>query len=189
MSPLELIAAALGLANVVLIARRTTLNYPFGIAMVVLYAIVFAQARLYSAALLQVFFLGSQLYGWWYWRQSATGVGPVPVDRLSPRGWVWTGAGGIAGTILLGLVMSRLTDAAAPWLDAANAAWSMVAQILIDRRLVESWPLWVAIDVLSIWLYAGQGLMATAMLYVVFLGIAIWGWISWRRVAAVAVPA
>jgi nicotinamide mononucleotide transporter PnuC len=63
MSPLELVAAALGLANIILIARRTILNYPFGIAMVLLYAVVFAQTRLYSAALLQLFFLGSQIYG------------------------------------------------------------------------------------------------------------------------------
>jgi nicotinamide mononucleotide transporter len=184
MSPLELIAAALGLANIVLIARRTVLNYPFGIAMVLLYAILFAQTRLYSAALLQIFFLGSQLYGWWYWRQSHVGTGPVPIDRLGLRG-LWLAAGsGIAGTILLGLAMSRLTDAAAPWWDAANAAWSMVAQILTDRRLVESWPLWVAIDALSIGLYASQGLIATAILYAVFLCIALWGWFSWRRAAA-----
>jgi nicotinamide mononucleotide transporter len=184
MSPLELIAAALGLANIVLIARRTVLNYPFGIAMVVLYAILFAQTRLYSAALLQIFFLGSQLYGWWYWRQSHAGTGPVPIDRLGSRGrWLVAGSG-LAGTLLLGLAMSRLTDAAAPWWDAANAAWSMVAQILTDRRLVESWPLWVAIDALSIGLYASQGLIATAVLYAVFLCIALWGCISWRRVAA-----
>ena len=184
MSPLELIAAALGLANIVLIARRTVLNYPFGIAMVTLYAIVFAQTRLYSAALLQLFFLGSQLYGWWYWRRSHTGIGPVPVHRLGARGrWLAIG-GGIVGTALLGLAMSRLTDAAAPWWDAGNAAWSMVAQLLTDRRLVESWPLWVAIDALSIGLYASQGLIATAALYAAFLLIALWGWISWRRAAA-----
>jgi nicotinamide mononucleotide transporter len=183
MSPIELTAAALGLANIVLIARRTVLNYPFGIAMVLLYAIVFAQTRLYSAALLQIFFLGSQLYGWWYWRRSGTGFGPVPVRRLDGRGWRLAVGSGIVGTALLGLAMSRLTDAVAPWWDAANAAWSMVAQILTDRRLVESWPLWVAIDALSIGLYASQGLIATALLYAAFLGVALWGWASWRRVA------
>ena len=81
--------------------------------------------------------------------------------------------------------MSRLTDAAAPWFDAGNAAWSMVAQILTDRRHVESWPLWIAINILSIWLYASQGLLATACLYAVFLCIAAWGWDNWRRAAAV----
>jgi nicotinamide mononucleotide transporter len=183
MSPIELTAAALGLINIVLIARRTVLNYPFGIAMVLLYAALFAQTRLYSAALLQLFFLASQLYGWWYWRRSHGGIGPVPVRTLRAAGWVLSLASGAGGTLLLGLVMSRLTDAAAPWWDAANAAWSMVAQLLTDRRYTESWPLWVAIDALSIGLYASQGLQATAALYAVFLLVALWGWLEWARAA------
>ncbi len=186
MSPLELTAAALGLINIVLLARRTVLNYPFGIAMVLLYAALFAQTRLYSAALLQLFFLASQLYGWWYWRRSHAGASGVPVRRLPPAGWRWAIGAGVAGTLLLGLAMSRLTNAAAPWWDAGNAAWSMVAQLLTDRRYTESWPLWVAIDALSIGLYASQGLIATAVLYAVFLLVALWGWIAWRRAEPVA---
>lgn len=181
MSALELAAAAFGLCNIVLIARRTVLNYPFGIATVVLYAAVFAEARLYSAALLQGFFLASQFYGWWYWRRSGTGIGPVPVRPLSTRGRVLSLAASATGTLLLGRVMSRTTDAAAPWWDAANAAWSMVAQLLTDRRHVESWLLWIAIDALSVWLYASQRLLPTAALYAVYLCIAAWGWAEWRR--------
>jgi nicotinamide mononucleotide transporter len=183
LSPLEAIAALLGLANIVLIARRTLWNYPFGIAAVVLYGFVFADARLYSAAGLQVFFLAAQLYGWWYWRQSNPGSAPVPVRAITRRGAMLALAGGSLGTGLLGLAMSRYTDAAAPWPDAANAAWSMVAQLLTDRRIIESWPLWVAIDALSIGLYASQGLVTTAVLYAVYLAIAAWGWIEWRRAA------
>ncbi len=159
------------------------LNYPFGVAMVCLYFVVFLDARLYSAAGLQIFFLASQLYGWWYWRQAGTGNAPVPVRPLTPYGYGLALLGGTLGTLLLGLVMSRLTNAAAPWWDAGNAAWSMVAQLLTDRRIIESWPLWVAIDALSIGLYASQGLLATAALYAVFLVIACWGWLEWRRAA------
>ena len=182
-SPLELIASALGVINIVLIARRTTLNYPFGIAMVILYGVVFAQAKLYSAAGLQIFFLCAQLYGWWYWRRANGTAERVPVRRLSSDGWTIAFGGGVAATLLLGLAMSRLTDAAAPWWDAANAGWSMVAQLLTDRRHVESWPLWIAIDALSIGLYASQELFATAALYALFLLIACWGWLAWHRAA------
>ena len=183
MSPLEITAALLGLVNLVLIARRTIWNYPFGIGMVCLYFFVFWQARLYSAAGLQVFFLAAQLYGWWYWRQSTDGTTPVPVRRLSARSRVVALASGTAITLVLGLLMSRLTDAAAPWWDAGNAGFSMVAQILTDRRHVESWPLWIGVNILSVWLFASQGLLATAALYAVFLCIAAWGWDSWRRTA------
>ncbi len=184
MSPLELAAAAFGLVNIALITRRTVWNYPFGAAAVCLYAFVFWQARLYSAAGLQLFFLASQLYGWWYWRRSHAGPGPVPVRTLARRGWAWALAAGTLGTLGLGLAMSQWTDAAAPWPDAGNAAWSMVAQILTDRRHVESWPLWIGINILSIWLYASQGLLATAALYAVYLCIAAYGWDVWRKAAA-----
>lgn len=181
MSPLELTAAALGLVNIVLIARRSLWNYPFGVVMVCLYAFVFWQARLYSAAGLQVFFLVSQLYGWWYWRRTTDGSAPVPVRELSARGRWLAAVAGSLGTLVLGLFMSRLTNAAAPWADAGNAAWSMVAQLLTDRRQVESWPLWIGINILSVGLYASQGLLATAALYAIFLCIACWGWSEWRR--------
>lgn len=188
MSPLEALAATLGVINLVLIARRTIWNYPFGIAMVCLYFVVFAQAKLYSAAGLQVFFLGSQLYGWWYWRQSlggyADGAAAVSVRRLGDGPRLIALASGAVMTLVLGSVMSRWTDAAAPWWDAGNAGFSMVAQVLTDRRCVESWPLWIAINILSIGLYASQGLLATAALYAVFLCIAAWGWDSWHRAAA-----
>ena len=178
-SPLELAAAGLGVINIVLIVRRSAWNYPFGIAMVILYAMVFADARLYAAAGLQGFFLASQLYGWWYWRRSG-GSGPVAVRHLAGVYRWWPLAAGALGTVALGVALSRWSDAAAPWPDAANASWSMVAQILTDRRHVESWPLWVAIDALSIGLYGSQGLYATAALYALFLIIALWGWRAWR---------
>nr|WP_310524950.1 nicotinamide riboside transporter PnuC [Polymorphobacter sp.] len=183
MSTLELVAALFGLINLVLIARRTIWNYPFGIVMVCLYFIVFLDAKLYSTAALQIFFLASQLYGWWYWRKSTDGSAPVPVRRLSPRGRIIAIGSGTFITFAIGLTMSNFTDAAAPWLDAGNAAFSMVAQILTDRRHIESWPLWIAINILSVWLYASQGLLATAGLYAVFLCIACWGWDQWRRAA------
>ena len=186
MSALEIVAALFGLVNLVLIARRTIWNYPFGIVMVSLYFIVFMNARLYSAAALQAFFLASQLYGWWYWRRSVDDTSHVPVRFLATKGRLVTLGAGTLLTISLGLTMSNLTDAAAPWLDATNAAWSMVAQILTDRRHVESWPLWILINILSVWLFASQGLVATAGLYAVFLCIACWGWDAWRRVARAA---
>jgi nicotinamide mononucleotide transporter len=183
MEPLEIAAAGLGLANIVLIARRSVWNYPFGVAMVCLYAVIFYQKHLYSSAGLQIFFLASQLYGWWYWRLSHGGRGPVPVRVMGRTGFAIAVGSGIVGTLALGWVMRTYTSNPAPWPDAANAAWSMVGQILTDRRHVESWPLWVGVNILSVWLYASQGLLATAALYAVFLCIACWGWSEWRRAA------
>ncbi len=185
MSPIELAAAGFGLVNIVLVARRSIWNFGFGAVMVCLYFGVFFEARLYSAAALQIFFLGAQLHGWLSWRRQNHADQPVAVRSLSSQGRLLALAGlgcGIAG---LGFGMSHWTNAAAPWWDAANASGSMVAQILTNRRNVESWPGWIAVNLLSVWLYASQGLLATAALYAIFLCIAAWGWDQWRRAAPV----
>jgi nicotinamide mononucleotide transporter len=76
--------------------------------------------------------------------------------------------------------MHRFTDAAFPWWDAAVAMLSVAAQILMSRRLIENWALWIAVDVLAIGLYAAKDLWLTALLYAIFLFLAIWGLIGWH---------
>ena len=181
MSPLELVAVALGLANIVLLVRRSIWNYPFGLAMVTLYAAIFAQAKLYSDAILQVFFFAVQLYGWANWARTRADAGEVVV-RLMPAGarWLWVGTC-LVLTALWGALMHGATDAAYPWWDAAVAVFSIAAQILLARRFVENWVLWIAVDVLAIGLYAARGLGLTAALYGVFLLLSAAGLRQWAR--------
>ena len=76
--------------------------------------------------------------------------------------------------------MAHWTDASMPFWDATNAAASIAAQILLARRRLENWLLWIAVDISSIALYAVKGLMLTALLYVIFLGLSVWGYREWR---------
>src|ERR1700710_177655 len=118
MSELEWVAAGLGVLNVLLVAWRSVWNYPFGLVMVALYFFVFIQARLYSDALLQIFFFVVQLYGWVNWVKARTAAGEVPVGWLTPRariGWI---VGTMVASTIWGLGMARYTDAAAPIIDA-----------------------------------------------------------------------
>ncbi len=180
MNPVELAAAALGLINVALVARRSLWNYPFGIAMVALYFFVFADAKLYSDALLQIFFLVIQLYGWWNWSRSDRvddGVAVRSLDYSARVGWI---VGTAAASIAWGAAMARFTDAAAPYADAAVAGMSVAAQILQSQRRVESWLLWIAVDVLAVGLFWSRGLYPTAILYAIFLGMTVWGLFAWR---------
>jgi len=189
---LETIAVILGLANIVLVVRRSLWNYPFGIAMVSLYFFIFADAKLYSDALLQIFFLTVQLYGWWNWIWGRDAQGAVIVRHAGAGAMLgWIGAI-LAGTALWGWLMHRYTDAALPWWDASIAMTSIAAQILLSRRFIENWPLWVATDAIAVGVYAAKDLDKTAMLYAVFLVIAAWGWWDWLRAGRAqhrAVPA
>lgn len=180
MSPIEIIAAILGVASVYLTIRESMWCWPIGIAMVALYAWVFYDAKLYSDVILQVAFLVLQIYCWWRWqrglRESASGV---PISRLSPPIYAVTLAGGLAATIAIGFLMSRYTDAAAPFPDSGILVFSLIAQYLLSKKRVQSWHLWIAVDLAAVPLYAWRDLWLTSGLYILFLGLAIKGLLTW----------
>lgn len=179
----EWIAALLGLANIALLVRRSVWNYPFGMAMVALYAVVFFQARLYGEAGLQLFFFVAQAWGWVLWvraaRHDLDGEADVPVRWLSPLArLVWAAITTVLA-LNLGWVMHRFTDAALPYADAAIAGASIAAQILLGLRRIENWIVWIAIDVASVAVYLAKGLWPTAALYLVFLAMSVLGLRTW----------
>lgn len=183
MNPLEMIAVALGLANVGLLVRRSIWNYPFGMAMVTLYCVIFWQARLYGEAGLQVFFFIVQGWGWWLWAKAGGLAQMVSVSWMGWRARAMSLALVAASSLIIGWAMARFTDAALPYADATIAGASVVAQVLLAMRRVENWALWIAIDVLSVAVYIDRALYLTAGLYVVFLLLASAGLIAWARAA------
>ncbi|MEH3104831.1 MAG: nicotinamide riboside transporter PnuC [Sphingomonas phyllosphaerae] len=192
MSLAEWTATALGIACVALAARRSIWTFPTAIVSVALLGFVVFRARLYSDALLQLFFVAANLYGWRNWRRVQARSGDVPVFTLDSRARaLWLG-GMMLCWLAWGGAMHRWTDAALPWWDAGIAAASIAAQVLMAKRAVENWWLWIAIDVASVPLYLAKGLYAFAGLYLVYLALALWGLIDWRRAAGAdwrAVPA
>lgn len=181
MGGIEIAAALLGVINVILVVRRSTWNYPFGIVMVALYFFVFWEAKLYSDALLQVFFLVIQIYGWWAWVHARHIDHGVEVRWMSwPQRLPWL-AGTAIAVAVWGTGMARFTDAAAPFVDATTAGLSIAAQSLQSLRRVESWALWIAVDAIAIGLFAWRGLFVTSALYGLFFVLAVVGLIEWRR--------
>lgn len=189
MTVLEIAAFMLGLVNVTLVVRRSIWNYVFGLATVAVYAVIFLDARLYSDALLQVFFFVVQLYGWWNWSRVRAQTGEVTIGFLTNGARLRWAIGCLIAAALWGFGMHRFTNASLPWADATLAVMSIAAQTLQSRRLVESWWLWIAVDIGSLGLYAAKGLWLTMLLYAIFLGLAIWGWRDWQRVARRAAAA
>ncbi len=181
MSWTEIIAASLGVANVWLVVRRSVWNYPFGIAMVTLYAFVFFQARLYSDAILQGYYFVVQIYGWWYWLKGRGGDGLIRVEAIGLRGRSAAAAATLAGAAAGGWFFSHYTNAAAPWLDAFIASASVTAQYLMSIRKIENWVWWIVVDVVAIGVYCWKGLYPTTVLYAIFLGLSVWGLIGWLR--------
>ncbi|MFN7158223.1 nicotinamide riboside transporter PnuC [Erythrobacter cryptus] len=183
MNLLEIIAVALGLANVGLLVRRSIWNYPFGMAMVALYFVIFREARLYGEAGLQVFFFVVQGWGWLLWARAGGLAESITVAWMGWRARLIALALALVSSLGIGWAMATYTLAALPYADAAIAGASVVAQVLLGLRRVENWLLWIAVDVLAIGVYVNRGLYLTAALYCAFLGLAIAGLIAWARAA------
>ena len=181
---LEAIAALISALAVWLTTRRHPLCWPVGLVSVALYAWVFLGARLYSDMLLQGVFAAALIYGWNRWLQHLGDDGRVLVAPLAYRAAMLHISLGAIGALALGYLMHRYTDAALPWLDAALAAFSLVAQWWGIRRHTAVWWMWIAVDVIYVGMYAYKSLFITALLYGGFVLLAIAGLRAWQKAAA-----
>jgi nicotinamide mononucleotide transporter len=181
MDPVEIVAVVFGIVSVYLSVRENVLSWPTAIVNVGLYVLVFQRAKLYADMGLQVFYLTISVYGWWAWLHGGRNRSALRVTR-TPRRWLWSLAiGGAVFALVLGGVLRRLTDAALPFLDSALSSFSIVAQIMMTRKWLENWALWIALDVVYVGMFVFKRLYLTAGLYAVFLVLAVMGWREWRQ--------
>ena len=178
---IEIVAVLLGIANIVLIIRRSVWNFPVAIVMVALYFIIFRDAKLYSDAGLQIFFAAINLYGWWSWNRNKDDSGVISVRRLPATGYALWITGSILAIWAWGAIMHAETDASYPYWDASVAMLSILGQILMTRRFVENWHYWIIVNIISIPLYIVKDLHLTAGLYGIFLVLAVAGLVEWRK--------
>jgi len=177
---LEIAATALTLVSVILSVKRSLWQFPFGIAGTALGFFVFWAAGLYSSAVLQPFFIAVLIYGWWYWlrgddsrRPKIRSTHPGIVVAACLIALVVAAAGALA--------LETYTNAKMALGDASILALSVVAQVLLSRKRIENWHVWIAINAISVYVYASQALWLYAALYAFFFFNAFWGWWEWRR--------
>ena len=188
MSWLELIGALVSVLAVWLTTRRRPIAFPIGLLSVMMYVKIFVDAKLYSDALLQVAFGGLIIYGWVRWLKHLNPDGRVRIAPLPRRNAIVALVLGLAGALALGFVMHRWTDAALPWLDAALTSFSLVAQWWQDRRHTAAWWLWIVVDVIYVGEYIYKSLQITAVLYALFVVLAIIGLRHWQKAATQGSP-
>ena len=172
---------AFGVAAVWLTTRENVWCWPVGLVNVLLYVVVFREARLYADMGLQVVYAVLCVYGWYAWLHGGEDRGALAVSRTPDR---WRGPlllAGAAAASLLGFLLKRHTDAALPYWDSSTTAFSLVAQWMQTRKWLENWWVWIVVDVVYVGMYVYKDLLATAVLYAVFLALAVLGDREWRR--------
>ncbi len=184
---LEIAAFVLALAMVLLNMRVNPWAWPLAIASSLLYALLFADAKLYGEAGLQFVFVAVALWGWWQWlRGRGAGGGPLVVRWMSTRLRWGALAATLAAWPLLALVLDHATDSDVPWFDALPTVASVTGQILLGRKFVENWPVWLFVNLVSVALFAHKGLWLTTLLYALFALLSVAGWRVWAQRGAAA---
>jgi nicotinamide mononucleotide transporter len=181
MTWLEIEGAVTGLLCVWLLARQNIWNWPIGIVNNILFIVLFWRSKLYGGATLQIVFAILGIYGWYQWlRITAPGV-HLPVRRTAPGEWVGLSLCVGLGQCAVFWWLSQHTDSPAPFWDAAEMVLSLAATYGQARKLLESWLIWILVDVISIPLYVSRGLYLTSLLYFLFLCLCVQGYWSWRN--------
>ncbi|OGA99868.1 MAG: transporter [Burkholderiales bacterium RIFCSPHIGHO2_12_FULL_69_20] len=182
---LELVAVVLAVAMVLCNLRVNPLGWPLAIASSALYGVLFLHSRLYGEAALQLVFIVLAGWGWWVWLRGSGAAGrPLRVRWLGPRARWWALALTAAAWPLLGVLLDRITDSDVPYLDSLPTVASITGQVLLARKWVDNWPVWFAVNLVSVGLFAIKGLWLTVALYALFAGLSVVGWRAWAALAS-----
>jgi nicotinamide mononucleotide transporter len=177
----EILGFITGALCVWLLAKENIWNWPIGIANNVFYVVVFLRSGLFGDAGLQVVYIVLAAYGWWTWAHPDSSASEVPVVRTTAKQWLGLSVATVLAALLLRAFLAAYTSSTVPAWDGFTTAISLAATWGQCKKLLESWWLWIAVDLIYIPLYAYKGLNLTAVLYFVFMLLCIAGLRSWNR--------
>ena len=185
---IEIVATLFGAAYVILAARRNRICWLAGAASSALVGYLSVVRELPMQGALNVYYVGMSAYGWWNWSRMS-GEGELPVRTLALKWHL------LAALVLVPLswvtaeLLARETQAAWPLLDSLTTWFALFATWLVARARIENWIYWIVIDGVLVYLYYMQGLPVVALQFAAFMGLALAGFIAWRRRLVVqAVP-
>lgn len=177
----ELAGTLASLICVYLAVKQNQWTWFWGIIGVLLFGALFFQFKLYSDAGLQIlFFLPMQVYGFFKWRDVANKMGFSTVLTMG-HSFLFVIGGILVFSGINGYFMAEYTDASFPYVDAFTTWMSIFAQILMAKKFLESWALWVTMDAVAIGVYFAKGLLITSSLYVIFFFLAAYGFYMWYQ--------
>ncbi len=187
---IEFTGTAMSLWSVWITQRRNVLALPVGLISVVFMGWFFRDIGLVGQTWLHWgYYIPIQLWGWTHWTRGGEGKTELVVTRLRWTGRAAVAAAGVMATVALGrLLDAGWDDALYTYWDASIVGASVMAQLLLSTKKVESWWLWlIPVNVSAILLYVRTEAFMFAALYCLYLVMAMVGLARWRSAAREAV--
>jgi nicotinamide mononucleotide transporter len=170
-----------GLLAVLFLIRESIWTWPWGIAYTLISLWVFWEQRLYGDLLLHVLYLILNIYGWYHWLHPGKKKSELPITNIPLRNLIVILVLSGIGIYTFGLMLARLTDASVPYWDSATSILSVAAMWMTTQKRLENWIFWLIIDILATGIYLYKSMYFYALLYFVYIGMAVAGYIEWKK--------
>jgi nicotinamide mononucleotide transporter len=183
----EAVGVITALLYLVLATRRSQWCWLHAFVSSVCYTVVMWRAGLVMDTLLSVFYVGMAVYGYWQWRSGQTSDGELQIVSWSWRQHVLAiTAVLLVSAINVWILQNHVTTARSPWLDSLVTWGSVLTTFMVARRVIENWLYWIVIDGVAAYLYYTRDLNVTALLFVAYVLMVIYGYVVWRKRAAIS---
>jgi nicotinamide mononucleotide transporter len=181
---LELFAVTMNILSVIYAKRNSILVYPTGLIGTGIFVYILYNFSLLGDMIINFYFVLMSIYGWYYWAQKKDGQTLNNVSRTSIKEYYFILILGITSLLSIYLVYNFYDkwDSWTAYVDTITTAIFFVAMYLMARRKVESWIFWIIGDLITIPLYFYKGLTISSIQYLIFLILAILGYISWKKI-------
>ena len=188
--PVEWAGFVLSLAMVYCNIRQFHWGWPLAIASSILYGYVFWNTQLYGQAALQMMFIAMAAWGWRQWLRGQTLTEPstetnsaqaLPISLLRRHERLRLSGVTILVWVLCTWVLEEFSESKVLYWDALITALALLGQYLLGRKKIETWWIWLVVNILTIALMASQDLWLTALLYFVFAVLSVVGLKTWQK--------
>ena len=177
----EIVAAILAIAYLLLAMLQDIRCWVAWIISSLMYFFVMYSANLYMEALLQIFYIFIGLYGLYQWRFKADKKDALKITTWSVKNHLIVIGALVFLTFMSGYVLMIYTAAASPFIDAFTTWGAIAASYLVAKKILENWFYWFVIDFVSVFLFISRELYPTALLFVFYLVLVVFGYSAWRK--------
>ena len=176
----EIVAAALAITYLILAMQQNILCWAAWIISSIMYLFVMFSAGLYMESGLQIFYIVMGIYGWIQWNNRSSN------NNLTVSTWPIINHIYILLILIVlvtfsGLILSNLTEAVSPYIDAFTTWGAIIATYMVAKKILENWYYWFIVDFVSVFLFLSRELYTTALLFSIYIVLVIFGFIAWQK--------
>ena len=174
----EILAAILAIVYLLLALKQDIKCWIAWIASSLMYLFVMLYAGLLMESALQIFYVGMGIYGWMQWDKKSD-QDKLSISRWNRKQHLYAIGSLVCVVMISGFMLSNNSDAVAPYVDSFTTWGAILATFMVAKKVLENWIYWFVIDFVSVFLFLSRELYPTAVLFVIYLVIIVFGYRAW----------